>query len=67
MVTSTRVSYGPGEATRFSSQEEDLLLRSTKKVKDQEEGVMKEPLSYKDRLLTPIGENKDTELMIGDV
>lgn len=40
---------------KFSSQEEDILPRSTRRVKDQEGGILKEPISYKESLLTPVG------------
>lgn len=60
MVSSARVSGESREARSFSSQEEDLLLRSTKKSQDHEIKVVKETPSYKDRLLTSIGGDRET-------
>lgn len=54
-MSSARVSSPEGDAKPITSQEEDLLSRSTKKVKDLEEEVVNTLPSYKDRLLTPIG------------
>lgn len=48
MVSSARIS-------RFSSQEEDLLLRNTKKVKEPSDLIKMDNKAYKESLLTPIG------------
>lgn len=55
MVSSARVCKVTTDARVFSSQEEDLLLRIMKKVK--EPGKMSNPgsLSYKESLLQPLG------------